>query len=249
MSIIPQETSNATLLYTTEHVRAFYIQNGEESDLTPSGPQILSLLMVPTKTKTKSDNDTTSEWEADEEEEEEEDFYLHLRLPPELDLPLPATTQIFPQGNYSYLIPYSGANLSPPGVAHEQGGEEGAFIRVQFPSSASREDVDTFESILAQCTAFHERGRGVGVSSRPPQPPPRDAAHAYHYPDSKSDSKKQDSDGKIVLVDEKNGGVVGELAAGYNVVEEPGVHPGSKSKFIVVLWSSRKKKKKKKVNA
>ena len=183
--------SSANLLYTTDSVRAFYLQNGEETDLTPSGSQTLSLLMVPTKTV-----------------EEEEDFYLHLRLPPELDLPLPATTQIFPQGSNNYLIPHA----------------KGAFIRIQFPTLSST-DVDTFESILAQCTAFHEAR---------PQPPPRDEAHAYHH-------HGKESNGKVVLVDEDDGSVVGELTD--HVVEKPGVTPGSKSEYISIYHKSEEEKK------
>ena len=72
----------------------------------------------------------------------EEDFYLHLHLPPELDLPLPATTQIYHQPPSSYLIP-----------RWDLGPDSGAFTRIEFPGvgkgkgGGSQEDVDTFETI------------------------------------------------------------------------------------------------------
>ena len=188
--------ASPTLLYTTDNIQAFYLQNGEQQELTPSGPQTLSLVMVPTETP-----------------EGEQDFYLHLYLPPELDLALPATTQIFPQGSNGYLIPHN----------------DSSFIRVQFPATTSTDDIDTFESILAQCTAFHE-------TTRLPRLPPRDADHSYNQQlasekKSTSTTTTTTGDGKIVLVDEDNGSVLGELSTGYDVVKKPGVTPGEKSEL------------------
>ncbi|KAJ5551782.1 hypothetical protein N7535_000277 [Penicillium sp. DV-2018c] len=195
------------LLYSVNNIRAFHIQDGEEQELTPSGPQTLSLLMVPTNTGGAGG------------ESPEEDFYLHLYLPPELDLAIPATTQIFHQPPDSYLIP-----------RWDMGPEVGAFIRIQFPSigtgpsNVSQDDVDTFESILAQCTAFLER-------ESPPKGHtaynPADYAPGEGYVGT-PDTKKADGHGRIVLVDEENGSVVGELGDGYNVVEDADVKPGSK---------------------
>ncbi|KAJ5458445.1 hypothetical protein N7475_009833 [Penicillium sp. IBT 31633x] len=139
-------THDPRLLYSVNNIRAFHIQDGEEQELTPSGPQTLSLLMVPTNTTAAGPG---TEWP---EDSPEEDFYLHLYLPPELDLAIPATTQIFHQPPDSYLIP-----------RWDMGPDAGAFIRIQFPSigtgpnNVSQDDIDTFESILAQCTAFLER--------------------------------------------------------------------------------------------
>lgn len=36
------------LLYAINGIKAYHIQDGQEQSLTPSGPQTLSLLMVPT---------------------------------------------------------------------------------------------------------------------------------------------------------------------------------------------------------
>lgn len=139
--------SQPQILYSVNGIRAFFVQNGEEHELTVSGPQEMQLLMVPTSSAfadLSTQNPTSSA--------PEEDFYLHLILPPELDQPLPATTQVYHKPPNSYLIP-----------RWELGPDSGAFIRIQFPAighgpgRVSQEEVDTFETILAQCTAFLER--------------------------------------------------------------------------------------------
>lgn len=155
----------------------------------------------------------------------EEDFYLHLHLPPELDLALPATTQIYHQPPRSYLIP-----------RWDLGPDSGAFTRIEFPKIGSgpdkvtQEDVDTFETILAQCTAFLERasppsGKGHGQYN-PADFAPGEGYIGHGFAGSKA--------GQIVLVDEENGSVVGELSEGFNVVEEQGVQPGSKSALVLL---------------
>ncbi|OGM43696.1 protein SPG20 [Aspergillus bombycis] len=204
------------LLYSVNNITAFHIQNGEESELTPSGPQTLSLLMVPTSASTpQSSNDAPAE----------EDFYLHLHLPPELDLALPASTQIYHQPPNSYLIP-----------RWDLGPDAGAFIRIQFPAigsgpdKVSQEDVDTFETILAQCTAFLERA--APPKEHAPYNPADFAPGAGYVSPTSSDQK--DPHGRIVLVDEEDGSVVGEME-GYDVVEKPGVKPGSKRPVEVEL--------------
>jgi spartin len=147
------------LLYAVNGVKAYHIANGEEDSLTPSGPQTLSLLMVPTSL-TEPNVATAASTTNDEGAEPEQDFYLHLHLPPELDLPLPATTQIYHQPPTSYLIP-----------RWDLGPQSGAFTRIEFPSVGSRpgvqEDVDTFETILAQCTSFLERRPAPKQSPKP----------------------------------------------------------------------------------
>jgi len=40
--------SEPQVLYSVNNIRAYHVQDGEEHSLTPSGPQTLSLLMVPT---------------------------------------------------------------------------------------------------------------------------------------------------------------------------------------------------------
>lgn len=206
------------VLYSINNIRAFHIQDGEETDLTPSGPQTLSLLMVP----------TMSSYSGEEQQLEgsgnapEEDFYLHLQLPPELDMALPATTQIYHQPPNSYLIP-----------RWDLGPEAGAFIRLKFPGigsgagKVSQEDVDTFETILAQCTAFLER---AAPPSSHATYNPADYAPGEGYVSSPSqfDPDKK-ALGQIVLVDEEDGSVVGELSEGYQVIEGPDVKSGSKS--------------------
>ncbi|KAK1144670.1 hypothetical protein N8T08_004974 [Aspergillus melleus] len=212
------------LLYSINNIKAFHLQNGDEQELTPSGPQTLSLLMVPTSTAPQNSPEASPE----------EDFYLHLHLPPELDLALPATTQIYHQPPNSYLIP-----------RWDMGPDAGAFIRIQFPSIGSgpdkvtQEDVDTFETILAQCTAFLER------AAPPKGPAPYNPANfapgeGYVSAGPAGTTTKQDAHGRIVLVDEEDGSVVGEME-GYDVVEKPGVKPGSKRPVEVELPSEGEK--------
>lgn len=207
------------LLYSVSNIRAFHLQDGEEQDLTPSGAQTLSLLMVPTNTAMGGPGTDSPE------DSIEDDFYLHMYLPPELDIAIPATTQIFHQPPNSYLVP-----------RWDMGPDAGAFIRIQFPSigsgpgNVSQDDVDTFESILAQCTAFHERAAPVSSKAQEfAAYNPGDYAPGEGYVGS-SDKKNTDAHGRIVLVDEEDGSVVGELGDGYNVVEDSDVKPGSKSK-------------------
>ncbi|KAF6841860.1 spg20 protein [Colletotrichum musicola] len=227
------------LLYAISGVTAYHISNGREESLTPAGPQTLSLLMVPTSSPF-AETDTPAE-----------DFYLHLHLPPELDLPLPATTQIYHQPPTSYLIP-----------RWDLGPDSGAFTRIEFPDTGSRkglqEDVDTFETILAQCTAFLERApppkgvsssRGASVSKGAPAAAvPSAAANAkaraaaddglpaYNPADYQpgqayaQGSHSSNNGGRIVLIDEEDGSVLGELTENYQVVEDLGVKPGAKGK-------------------
>ncbi|KDN69622.1 hypothetical protein CSUB01_00206 [Colletotrichum sublineola] len=233
------------LLYAINGVKAFHISNGKEESLTPAGPQTLSLLMVP----------TSSPFYSDGAESPPEDFYLHLHLPPELDLPLPATTQIYHQPPTSYLIP-----------RWDLGPDSGAFTRIEFPDTGSRkglqEDVDTFETILAQCTAFLERAPPPKTTSKSKSAAAA-AAAAYPYDDPVSDSpisksrgaaadglpaynpadyqsgqgyapgahSSSNNGGRIVLIDEEDGSVIGELTDNYQVNEELGVRPGTKGKY------------------
>ncbi|KAK4134717.1 hypothetical protein BT67DRAFT_441872 [Trichocladium antarcticum] len=231
------------LLYAINGVSAYHIANGREEPLTPAGPQTLSLLMVPT-TSVFADPAIDSETSA-----AEQDFYLHLHLPPELDLPLPATTQIYHQPPTSYLIP-----------RWDLGPESGAFTRIEFPSVESRrgiqEDVDTFETILAQCTAFLERapppktsktdhswweakGEKTGKSANGSSASKATAAAGEEFPAYNPADFKQGEGyargshsgvmaGQIVLVDEEDGSMIGELSEGFQVVEDSRLKPGSK---------------------
>ncbi|KAL2887128.1 hypothetical protein HOO65_050249 [Ceratocystis lukuohia] len=228
------------LLYAISGVKAYHVANGKEECLTRTGPQTLSLLMVPTAPPYDSRSGPKSQ---------EEDFYLHLHLPPELDLPLPATTQIYHQPPTSYLIP-----------RWDLGPSSGAFTRIEFPSPGSRkdlqEDVDTFETILAQCTAFLERvpppkpaatgpwrsekekeafggaqdSNFASTSARPkshetlPAYNPAEFAPGQAYAPG---SHSAGPSGRIVLINEEDGSVVGEIGEGY-IVEDSKINHGSK---------------------
>ncbi|OCL14098.1 hypothetical protein AOQ84DRAFT_222863 [Glonium stellatum] len=208
------------LLYSIKGIRAYHIQNGEETSLTPSGAQTLSLLMVPTNSPFADLSSTRGQNEAPEE-----DFYLHLNLPPELDLPLPATTQIYHQPPKSYLIP-----------RWDLGPDSGAFTRIEFPTLGkgphlvTQEDIDTFETILAQCTAFLERAAPPPSGKAPKPYNPAEFAPGEGYVGMGEHGEKGEKHpGQIVLVDEDDGSVVGELIEGTNVVEDPSLQPGSKN--------------------
>ncbi|KAI0099053.1 senescence-associated protein-domain-containing protein [Nemania sp. FL0031] len=249
------------LLYAIQGVSAYHLAYGREESLTPGGPQTLSLLMVPTSSPFAdlSTFDAQGDTPA-------EDFYLHLHLPPELDIPLPATTQIYHQPPRSYLIP-----------RWDLGPDSGAFTRLEFPAVGTRpglqEDVDTFETILAQCTAFLERApppkaAKVNQEKSPPSAPAlattTSTATATTAKRSASTSKSKPSasneaplpaynpasykpgegyvkgshssvrGGQIVLIDEEDGSVIGELSDGFQVVES-GVKPGSKDPVEITL--------------
>lgn len=210
--------SDPRVIFSVNNIRAFHLQNGDEASLTPSGPQTLSLLMVPTST-------TNSATQASTSQPAEEDFYLHLHLLPEIELPLPATTQIFHQPPRSYLIP-----------RWDLGPDAGAFTRIEFPSigngpdQVSQDDVDTFETILAQCTAFLER-------SGPPQP--EKGYNPATYGDEYGmgvEKPHEEASGQIVLVNEENGSVVGELGEGFNVTESSDVKTGSKCNVLLSVF-------------
>ncbi|KAL2166547.1 hypothetical protein VTG60DRAFT_2514 [Thermothelomyces hinnuleus] len=231
------------LLYAINGVSAYHIVNGKEEPLTPAGPQTLSLLMVPTTS-------AFADPAIDPDATPEQDFYLHLHLPPELDLPLPATTQIYHQPPTSYLIP-----------RWDLGPDSGAFTRIEFPPVESRkgiqEDVDTFETILAQCTAFLERApppkigkdeqwwegsnKGQKSAATKAAEAAGDALPAYNPADFKPGegyvrgSHSGAAKGQIVLVDEEDGSVIGELADGYQVVEDSKLKPGSKDPVEITL--------------
>lgn len=200
------------LLYSIPNIKAYHIQNGEEQPLNPSGASTLSLLMVPTSSPF-ADLSTS----IPQNEVPEEDFYLHLHLPPELDLPMPATTQIYHQPPRSYLIP-----------RWDLGNNSGAFTKIEFPVDFNQDDVDTFETILAQCTAFLEKA----------PPPTGDAEHAPYDPRDWAAGEKmgggQTQPGHLVLIDEQNGSVVGELGDGALIVEDPRLSHGSKS--VLIDW-------------
>jgi len=217
------------LLFTIKNIKAYHIEDGQETSLTPSGGQTLSLLMVPTSSPFADLSTTTPQNEIPDE-----DFYLHLNLPPELDLPLPATTQVFHQPPSSYLIPRWDRDL-----------ERGIFTRIEFPRigyGVTQDDIDTFETILAQCTAFLER-------ANPPAPTysTSDEKSRYHPADYApggryaTDSKTGRTHGEIVLVDEDDGSVVGELGEDAVITEAANLKPGSKDPVEVTVSPDGKK--------
>ena len=215
------------LLYAIKGISAYHIQDGEEHPLTPSGPQTLSLLMVPTDSRMAELGTARPGSEAPVE-----DFYLHLNLPPEVELPLPATTQIYHQPPCSYLIP-----------RWDMGPDSHAFTKIEFPPigyGVTQEDVDTFETILAQCTAFLER-------AKPPLPSRPGGEKSGYNPADYATGGKYASDrkgaevGQIVLVDEDDGSVVGELGGEAKIFQDSRLKPGSKDPVEVEMSADGKR--------
>ena len=218
--------NDAHVLFSIGGINAYHLQNGHEDLLNPHGPETLSLLMVPTTSPVDDQHHLTQD-EAQYSAAQnpaplEEDFYLHLHLPPELDLSLPATTQIFHQPPRSYLIP-----------RWDLGPEAGALTRIEFPpvghgpGCVGQEEIDTFETILAQCTAFLEHARVGPEKGGMVKYNPQEYAPGEGYVGSSTER----GHGHIVLVDEENGSVVGELSQGFDLVEGSDVKPGSKSRL------------------
>ncbi|KAK6819757.1 hypothetical protein PG989_006110 [Apiospora arundinis] len=242
------------LLYAIQGVSAYHVTAGKEESLTPTGPQTLSLLMVPTSS---SYADPAA---FDGENQTPSDFYLHLHVDESLDIPLPATTQIYHQPPRSYLIP-----------RWDLGPESGTFTRLEFPEIGSRkglqEDVDTFETILAQCTAFLERAPPPKAAKKakspsssatpsaavsptstkskmatkdeaPPYPPPayNPASFAPGEAYAQGSHSGPGKGGQIVLVDEEDGSVIGELGEGYQI-DDNAIKPGSKEPVEITLPS------------
>jgi spartin len=220
------------LLYSISGIRAYFLQNGEEQPLTPSGAQTLSLLMVPTNSPFADLSST----QGTDTAAPEEDFYLHLNLPPELDLALPATTQIYHQPPRSYLIP-----------RWDLGPESGAFTRIEFPKigygpeQCSQEDVDTFETILAQCTAFLERAQPPMPSSKEKSGYTSEKGYnpaAFKPGEGYAHGTGSSSHGHIVLVDEENGSVMGEMTQGPDMIDDSKITPGYKGILLTLISPS-----------
>jgi len=139
------------------------------------------------------------------------------------------------------------------------GPDSGAFTRIEFPAAGSRsgvqEDVDTFETILAQCTAFLERAPAPAVTSKHaeaqrstaamekereaygeelPAYNPADYAPGEGYAKGSSSSSALPQGGRIVLVDQEDGSVIGEVE-GFNMMENSALQPGSKDPVMIAL--------------
>lgn len=155
---------------------------------------------------------------------------------------MPATTKIYHQPPTSYLIP-----------RWDLGPDSGAFVRIEFPPLNSRpglqEEIGTWETILAQCTSFLERTPAPAQSSRSTSSSTPKVSKAAEAKASEAKgealpaynpasfeagegyvrgSRSSHTGGRIVLVDEEDGSVIGELSDAYQVLEDGDVKPGSK---------------------
>lgn len=236
---------DAEFFYTVQPIKAYQIRDGEETSLTPDGQGYMRLLTVQKPPGIVDPSVDGSE---------EPDCYLHLQIQDKLDFPMPSTTKIFTRPPASYMIPRwdvdarSGEFLRiefPPRATQEEWTADVAFwetILEQF-------------HLIGQDDGFVKRS-GSSPSLRPPPPPA-----ATSYPADKKKSKKSSSakiqaydpsnfttgeayvagsrsstsqlGGRIVLVDEENDKVIGELSDGFQVFEDGDVKLGGKDGMIV----------------
>ncbi|KAK8079938.1 SPG20 protein [Apiospora hydei] len=226
--------SGHNLLYAIQGVSAYHVTAGKEESLTPTGPQTLSLLMVPTSS---SYADPAA---IDGEAQSPSDFYLHLHVDESVDIPLPATTQIYHQPPRSYLIP-----------RWDLGPESGAFTRLEFPEIGSRKGLQE-DGAAPQCGQEGQKpptatsaAAGSPTSSKskmatkeevPPYPPPayNPAAFAPGEAYAQGSHSAPGKGGQIVLVDEEDGSVIGELGEGYQI-DDNAIKPGSKEPVEITL--------------
>ncbi|RKF82714.1 putative protein spg20 [Golovinomyces cichoracearum] len=199
-------TSETLLLYIIPEVNAYQIENNVERLLTSEGPQMMSLLMVPV-TSTVS----TSVPEGN--------LQLQLSLAPDLDFILSAATSLHSQPPRSYLI-------SRPKT---KSGTE-SLIRIEFPSESQRksvhDDMDTFESILAQCNVNIQHN----ITPLAPYDPSQ-----YKSENKRHKNESSETQGQIVIIDEDNGDVLGELGSGFTVVDDTKMKPGTNGPVEITL--------------
>ncbi|RKF62544.1 putative protein spg20 [Erysiphe neolycopersici] len=200
-------SSEPDLLYAIQGVNAYHVENQKEQLLTSKGPQTLSLFM--TRTYTTPQDSLPREGPK-----------LHLKISLFLDLELPANSRINIQPPQSYLIP-----------RHDGTSGSKSVVRIEFPLESEnkgiRDDIDTFEAILNQFNIIIEDS-----SSPPPQYDPS----AYQAEDIKTPSNR-DSQGQIMIVDENNGEIIGELGTGFRVIENAHLNPGSSGPVEITLPS------------
>ncbi|KAK8011279.1 spg20 protein [Apiospora arundinis] len=225
------------LLYAIQGVSAYHVTAGKEESLTPTGPQTLSLLMVPTSS---SYADPAA---FDGENQTPSDFYLHLHVDESLDIPLPATTQIYHQPPRSYLIP-----------RWDLGPESGTFTRLEFPEIGSRKGLQedgaspkaakkakspsSSATPSAAVSPTSTKSKMATKDEAPPYPPPayNPASFAPGEAYAQGSHSGPGKGGQIVLVDEEDGSVIGELGEGYQI-DDNAIKPGSKEPVEITLPS------------
>ncbi|KAI1006022.1 hypothetical protein K3495_g2198 [Podosphaera aphanis] len=207
------------LLCAIQGVNAYQIENGEEHLLTKAGPQELSILLVPSSSNSVSDASSVKSSSRPPQK-----FYLLFEVLPALDLPVFPTTRIYRQAPRSYIISCSNPET-----------ESGSSIRIEFSEGINEKsflkDKDTFENILTQQSVF------VGSEA---DPNPIQASMAPYDPSTYQAREKYSpahsiSDGKLFLVDEKNGNIIGELGGGHKVIEDTQIKTSSTEPVEITL--------------
>lgn len=195
------------LVYAIQDVKAFHVENQQERLLTSEGPQTLSLYMTRTSTIPQAPIPT-------------KEPQIHLKISLVLDLELPTNSRVKIQPPNSYLIPN-----------HDYTSGSNSFVRIEFPLESEkkgiRDDIDTFEAILNQCNIIIEDSSC---------PPPQYDPSTYNVGDIKTPSNGN-SKNQIMIVDENNGEIIGELGTGFQVIENAHLRPGSSGPVEISLPS------------
>lgn len=195
--------SEPTLLCSFQGINAYQVKDSEERLLTATGPRPLSISFVPTPSSSKNASSVNISVELAQK------FYLQFEVSPALEFPVFPTTRIYHKAPRSYLVP----RLDPAQ-------ESGSFTRIEFPESAKEketlEDINTFETILTQYSIILEPASDQ-IFVQAPMAPYNPSTYKSK---EKSSPAHSGSDGKLFLIDETNGSVIGELGGGSKVVED-----------------------------
>lgn len=156
----------------------------------------------------------------------------------------PVSLVIVPSGQriYSFL-----ASIGGNGNGIEK--RRTTMVRVDVPPPSSHgtqvvaEDIETFDQLLMQYADLswsYGDAESVSVPSLPPPLPARPPTPAAHHANIKSnveEARPVDDPslrGRLVLMDEANGEVVGELPQSMNITEDPALTAKSSSQAVVL---------------
>lgn len=229
-------TQDQEILFSINNVRAYQIRHGQEASLTPSGPQTLNL--------------TTSSSERDS-------ITLHLRLDPDVDIPLLATTKVFSRTPRSYMIPPASFSDNVAAFTRIEFADTIAKDDIE-----TFETILTAKTAFGRArvtgtpggtpASSPARSPRPNVSSERASPAPPAKSATWSSPSSPAASSKSSSNapakpprpgmnrnptGQIVLFDEEDGSVMGQLGAGAEVFEDSRLSHKSKDSPVEIVIS------------
>ena len=150
----------------------------------------------------------------------ERDVWLVMRIGG-YELPL-SPTQVVKHHRLSHTFTFVSSDLSPQTAEWS--------IRVQHPrNEIESQDLETFEVILAQYAAMEESPNNNTSQLSIPTP------SSSSSPESVMTWSDSNLKGKLVLVDEQDGKVVGTLGEQYRIKEDETLHARGKEKLPVVI--------------